>query len=348
MVRCSAYGCKSGYDSSRPAKSENISFFSYPRKNQELCDKWVKANPRQDFKVTNSSKLCSLHFHDSDFVEERRDSNNSRKHKKAACLNTNKPLRRYLKPDVVPSIFRNAPSYLSKSSSKRKRKTSKATTESRFNNDQRRLDERQVSLNASEDLTDLTLEQLLEKLYAECNLPTGFTMTVMDETLVIYMLHLTTGIPTVTASIAVDSDLTVTVQLQGNAVPVSQYTDLVTGKVNQLSQLINLMARLKSWIIQPTMQTLEFRVQMAASILEGALELIDSCENGQDDDVKKLQFLIEQLRLLNDARCLLTQRFFNCVAKNITKGLTQNANLKVRDSKKRKRKVDKLSSTNRH
>ena len=58
------------------------------------------------------SKLCSLHSHPSDFVSDRTDSNTARKKRKLAAASI-QLLRRHLKPGAVPSIFQNAPSYLS-------------------------------------------------------------------------------------------------------------------------------------------------------------------------------------------------------------------------------------------
>ena len=73
--KCSAYGCKSGYDSQ--VTSVGISFHSFP-KDTELRDKWIRANPRKDFVPSKHSRLCSLHFVDSDFVLKHKDSNSAR------------------------------------------------------------------------------------------------------------------------------------------------------------------------------------------------------------------------------------------------------------------------------
>ena len=77
----------------------------------ELCEKWLRANPRKDFTPSKNSKVCSLHFRDEDFVEISNDSNNRRRRKNPSVV----LLNRYLKKDAVPSIFPNAPSYLSPS-----------------------------------------------------------------------------------------------------------------------------------------------------------------------------------------------------------------------------------------
>ena len=59
---------------------------------------------------TKHSRLCSLHFYPSDFLDGRTDSNKSRDKQKS-----DKPLqRRNLKQGAVPSIFNSAPAYLSR------------------------------------------------------------------------------------------------------------------------------------------------------------------------------------------------------------------------------------------
>ena len=76
--RCTAFGCKSGYDNHKP--EDRITFHTYPR-DQDLREKWISANPRKDFKPSNTATLCSLHFRDSDFVEKHSDSNLRRRRK---------------------------------------------------------------------------------------------------------------------------------------------------------------------------------------------------------------------------------------------------------------------------
>ena len=75
--KCSAFGCKSGYKNN-PISGEGdqkVTFHAYPLQNKELCDKWIRANPRKDFIPSKHSQLCSLHFKPTDFVEIHNDSN---------------------------------------------------------------------------------------------------------------------------------------------------------------------------------------------------------------------------------------------------------------------------------
>jgi len=101
--KCSAFGCRSGYDSCADVE-KRITFHSFPRDIQ-LREKWIKANPRKDFVPSKNSRMCSLHFRDDDFVEQHCDTNSSRRNQASST----ELKKRYWKPDAVPSIFVNAP-----------------------------------------------------------------------------------------------------------------------------------------------------------------------------------------------------------------------------------------------
>jgi len=138
--KCSAYGCRSGY---RPTKtnvdvkgdSEKITFHSFPLRNMELCDRWLRAIARRHFVPTKNTKLCSLHFAPSDFVEVHTDSNKRREKSRGDKKELTK---RYLKDDAVPSVFPSAPQHLS-TAVQPPRTTSKATAASRRLHESRHL-----------------------------------------------------------------------------------------------------------------------------------------------------------------------------------------------------------------
>ena len=85
--KCSAFGCKSGYASNQAEETIlKITSHSYPLANVELCENWLRANPRKDFTPSKNSKVCSLHFRDEDFVEISNDNNNRRRRKKLSVV----------------------------------------------------------------------------------------------------------------------------------------------------------------------------------------------------------------------------------------------------------------------
>ncbi|KAG8180544.1 hypothetical protein JTE90_018164 [Oedothorax gibbosus] len=100
--RCVVPGCKGNYDN-----GPVVNLFQFP-KDVNLWKKWEAAIPRSNPKVTNSSKVCELHFHSSDiettveiYDEKRMET-------------VDMPLDRVrLQKNAVPSIFPNCPAYLS-------------------------------------------------------------------------------------------------------------------------------------------------------------------------------------------------------------------------------------------
>ena len=102
MVGCMAPGCKSGYDGELPV---GITCHKIP-KDEEARKQWIKAIARENWTPSAAARICSLHFEEKDFISERTDSNPNRSRGDLQ--------RRRLKPNVVPHIFPNCPSYLSK------------------------------------------------------------------------------------------------------------------------------------------------------------------------------------------------------------------------------------------
>ncbi|KAI9999518.1 hypothetical protein NQD34_018456 [Periophthalmus magnuspinnatus] len=62
---CSAYGCKNRYH-----KDKEISFHKFPLARPDICDKWVSAMRRDNFRPTKYSSLCSQHFIRDSFKRE--------------------------------------------------------------------------------------------------------------------------------------------------------------------------------------------------------------------------------------------------------------------------------------
>ena len=97
-----------------------------------------------------------------------------------------------------------------------------------------------------------------------------FFVYVSDIALVAYHLTLNdAGVPRVTASITLKDDFTVTVSLNAVVVPASQFPDMCCdNKVQYISQILNLMARLKSWSENPQSIPSETTLIMAILLLK--------------------------------------------------------------------------------
>lgn len=175
VYKCSAFGCKSG---STNNEDSGISFHRYPLEDKALLAKWIQNNPRKNFAPTNQSKLCSIHFNESDFINDSRDSNNRRKRSRTISSLQ----RRYLKQSAIPTIFPNAPKYLS--SVKTERPTSTSTSAARLKSVNDRLENLETSFLQSDQIAGFSLFEINEKLRNE-SIPSDFITFVRDDNLYI-------------------------------------------------------------------------------------------------------------------------------------------------------------------
>jgi len=255
-----------------------ITFHSFPA-DEKMREKWIRANPRKDFVPSKNSRICSLHFRDSDFVEERSDKNTTRR-KNSDCSQLK---NRYLKKDAVPSVFPNAPSYLT--SPGVTRRTSAASAASRQELEGRRLEMLEDSFTADDVIESLTPELIKDRLEAESALPGGFSLAIVDGTLVIYRLTLIDStVPCVQGSLNVRSDLTVVARIADKEVPSTEYKDLLPGSLQTTSQLVNLMARVKAWCEDDQIRPARLLLKAAINSLE------DHVDSRQHESAKHTQY----------------------------------------------------------
>ena len=115
------------------------------------------------------SRICSLHFRDSDFVEEHCDSNTTRRKN----LSSSQLKHRHLKKDAVQTIFPNLPCYLSSPGVTPRTSATAASAAGRRQQEGRRLEMLEQSFTADDAIESLTTQQLglKERLEGESALP---------------------------------------------------------------------------------------------------------------------------------------------------------------------------------
>ena len=123
-----------------------------------------------------------MHFTDSDFVEERLDSNSRRRK-----FGSSKLKCRYLKSDTVPSVFHNTPAYLSSPSPRQR--SSAATASSRRELEAQRLATILDAFDAEDNVVSLTPQQIQDKLTTDSAVPRGFQVALVYGMLIIYRRH---------------------------------------------------------------------------------------------------------------------------------------------------------------
>ena len=112
--------------------------------------------------------------------------------------------------------------------------------------------------------------------------------------LLIYRLVLINSAePCIHGSVTVRPDLTVVTRVDGREVPSDEYEDLLPGALQTMSQLLNLMARVKVWCENEQSRPLSLLLKTAVNCLA---EHIDTLEDGSDDQ-HKFSFTLEQLKL---------------------------------------------------
>jgi hypothetical protein len=285
--KCVAYGCTSGYKGhEKPAI--RITFHSFP-KNEELRNRWIHANPRKDFLPSKNSRICSLHFTDSDFIVGRNDTNTKRRLSHPSDQLT----KRYLKHHAVPSCFPNAPSYLSSTPTTTRTSATAATSSGRQQQESRRLENLLEQFEAADDLRSLSLDQIIVKLMSESIVPQGFQAVIVDGLLLIYRLQVDNCVPAIRASIAIRSDLSFLCTVDKKQIPAKHFSDLVSGSIQSISQLMNVMARVKAWCDDVSSQPQTLLLEVALKCLEEYLTTLDDTS----DNHRRISFVVEQLNL---------------------------------------------------
>lgn len=267
--------------------SGRVTLHKFPLHDENLTKHWLKAMHREDFKPTEFSRLCSLHFHPIDFVTDSKDSNNRRKRKRGEVVLA----KRRLSDTAVPSVFPHAPSYLS--SEAPVVRGTRATAEGRRELEESYLADLMSSFEQEDDITNLTLQQLMDKLLADDNIPSEFECCLRENTLIIYHLTLTDHVPKIRSSIALDSERNAVVSVDGIVLPASQLNDLLIHTVRLYSQLTNLMARVKALSTDSNREP----VFLFTTALHCLGEYVKTLEESTDE-CRKLNFLLEQLQLI--------------------------------------------------
>ena len=206
--KCCVPGCTSGYTSC--TSSEKPTIFRFPD-DPQLRRKWLR-NIHRDIEVTKHTRICHLHFAESDYETGSTDGNTSRqrsRERKELC-------HRKLKPHAFPSQHRNLPSYLStKPSTSRSRLTSLTSSESRFQQQNRILKEQIIEMemcDAIECYGDI-------KMALRCDyfLPLAeFEYLIFDNSISIFIFDHTEQVPQILCSMKILPDLTFCLSVAGN------------------------------------------------------------------------------------------------------------------------------------
>ena len=272
-------GCRSGYGKEKLPKGVSSHIFPKDPARREL---WIKAIPRSSFEPARKAVVCSLHFEDSDFEKTRKDSNPRRQ---LGLLKN-----RRLKPDAVPRKFPGLPGYLS---NQRPKLRSEATTqESRAQREVEKIEAKSCEFLQSDQISSYDSLKSLRS----CHFPSSWNLITHESSNSIFFDEISfdeDGMPGFKFSLTVESDLQVRIFSQGFTVPLKKISHIVkNGKVEQISDISNICAFLNTYAdVSPP----------AADVIQSCvtkLEVVIQESNTDEVNIPKLNFLVEQLRLL--------------------------------------------------
>ena len=276
--KCSVAKCKSGYASANSPTTKKISFFAFP-KNNDLRNAWTRACHRQGFEPTEHSRICSLHFEESDFEVFSSDTVLSRRLKHRVLK------QRKLKPDAVPRIHPNLPQRM-QSLKTTPRSTTTATVTAR----QARQNERYAQL-AAKNLSSECVSNFSEFLtkIKTASLPSQY-FPIFDENYAVFLLIAnvedTESQPTVKASVKILSSMEFTIFVDGVKMSNSKFQHLLktNERISSVTEVSNILALVKS-----------LTETSAPTESDELLRFLERFQNDPED--KFLSFVIEQLKI---------------------------------------------------
>jgi len=184
-----------------------------------------------------------------------------------------------LKPDAIPSLFPNCPSYLS--TVKAEERSECTSFASRFQSDQARqedINQKFLDQDKLESLEDVKRLVKVEKI------PSG--ITVIEEEKSVKFISLTNSLYSL-FGLSVFEDLSCHVSVHGKIVDLSVVSHIVKDKLSHFNQVSNILAHLRE-ISRST-----------KSVCNGLVHSLETVVAKEENDIikRKLSFLLEQVAL---------------------------------------------------
>ena len=224
--KCSAPGCRSGYDSEKKNNDTSVSaikLFEFP-KNEERRKLWISKVPRANWIPSKYAYLCELHFREEDFQHERGDTNTTRQE-----ANEGKPVvRKRLKHVAFPTVWPNCPSYLT-AKPVNQRKTTVATVEAREKKEKTAKEAELKDERARDHFSNL---DELEIKVDKSKLPAGLTK-IRSENQLLYALVSNTSQPYIKYCLKVMSNFRYEMWSEGKEIQKNRVPDMKTIKLKE-------------------------------------------------------------------------------------------------------------------
>ena len=278
--KCCAPGCNTGYNNT---KAVGVTMHKFPS-SPVMRKKWINAIHRENFTPGQTARVCSLHFHESDFIRYRSDSNSRRVKSKISAL-----AKAYLKKEAIPSVFPNLPCYLSAVPTHHRQEA--PTSTKRLEMENVRIRENILQMETRDKIENLV--QLKEMFNACRERPGNFVIYPSDDKrkLLFTNGYLADAGFEICSYVLVDCDLTFSAFKNNVLCKEEEYRSQMQfcRRIVRFSDFLNLLAFLTA---DTTSQSL--RLEYIVSLLEEYLH-----NNSTDEtEFKKMSFITEQLHLM--------------------------------------------------
>ncbi|KAF2883780.1 hypothetical protein ILUMI_22366 [Ignelater luminosus] len=280
--RCCVPGCTSNYDSSLKENNKCVTTFSFP-KDDERKLQWIRA--RKDWTPSSSAVVCVKHFCESDVIYHDKWLLSDGTVQQLSLRNPK------LKPEAVPCIFPNLPSYLSS-----KPKCTRRDPQERHDNiikKHSQLVEDFLKKDIISDFNDLKNNYCQQVNTFEWN------VKLLDAAIHFYVLNYDDGL-SIENSISIKQDLMVHVYVRGNLLSEHDLNWILPCdlKLSRWSQRVNLLAHFKSYASNSSNSELSYNLK------KGLEYLIKAGERAKESDafefIKTLQIIIDQLQQMQN------------------------------------------------
>ena len=112
----------------------------------------------------------------------------------------------------------------------------------------------------------------------------------------IYWIQFDQDIPDIHSCISIRPDLSLAITSNKKTVHKKHLKDLVPGTLETISQLLNVMARVKAWCENQADQPPNLLLEQAVAILEESAIVLEDSDSAEH---KKINFIVEQLKLIS-------------------------------------------------
>ena len=280
---CLAPKCINGLSSTK--KCASVSLHKFPLNNSDLLQQWLHRIHRRDLKPTRNSRICSLHFREEDFLQNSIDA-------KGRTFLLRKAI---LKPDALPSIFPNCPTYFSKMPIKQRCTLSSKT-------------KAETKLPAENSLINEDLVHTLQDIADRYNKEPDKSINIvflpnLPNNILFFTMNLSQMPPCIVHTVNIKSDLTFESFVYGTKLVNDTFKNILENNkcINKFSDLLKLLSHLRNRLCTSHLQ------------LSDIIKSIDTClntNNSMDEErVKNLHHVRENLYLIQSPP---KQRRYSC------------------------------------